>query len=205
MGKYHRLRECIREIMKDGKVHTAEDLEMFCENSGIHLCGNRGPIYNVVYQLKQKGEIISDGENGYISCSIDYSNKDRLNLNEQLDLSDFEIVKPAMRKRKQQVISVFESGDIVINEALAKFLDVKEIEIRIKKDCGQLLLIPNGNEKIEIGKNNRFKNYNIYEKIKNTKIKLPAYYVGEWNESNEFWLGNLTANNPNKTTSRNMK
>ena len=210
MGKYQRVREIIREAMKDGKVHTAEDLERLCEKKGIHLCNNRGPIYNVVHQLKQKGEIVSDGENGYISLITDSSNVAVNNIctatkSVHLDLSDFEIVKPAIRRKIKQVISVFENGDITINETLAKMLNVKELEIRIKKDCGQLLLIPNGEDKIEIGKNSRFKNYEIYEKLKGKRVKFPVYYVGEWNENKEFWLGKLTTVNQNRTTSRNVK
>ena len=209
MGKYQKVREVIREIMKDGKVHTAEEMERICEKKGINLYNNRGPIYNIVHQLKQKGEIISDGENGYISLATKKENNVVNNSVEtrvgNIDFADFEVVKPAVRRKTKQVISVFESGDIAINDALTKQLGVKEVEIRIKRDCRQIVLIPDGNEKIELGKNNRFKNYEIYEKLKERKVKFPVYYVGEWNESNKFWLGEMTTNNPNKTFTRNMK
>jgi len=207
MGKYRRVREIIRETMKDGRAHTAEELENLCEKNGINLYNNRGPIYNIAHQLKQKGEIISDGENRYIAIGenevrIELKSRHLSNESFQVNLSDFETVKPAVRRKAKQVISVFANGDIAINGALAKLLDVKELEIRIKKDCGQLLLLPNGKERIEIGKNSRFKNYEIYEKLRERKVKFPVYYVGEWHEGKEFWLGDLTTINPNKTVDK---
>lgn len=207
MGKYKSVREIIREIVKDGNSHTAEEFERICEKNGIHMHNNRGPIYNVVYQLKQKGEIISDGENGYIAVGGNVGNKesgveDLLAVDLQVDLSEFELVKPAIRRKTKQVVSVLENGEIAFNGALVKTLNVREIEIRIKKDCRQLLLIPNGKERIEIGKNSRFKNYEIYEKIRAKRVKLPIYYVGEWSLDKMFWLGDMTSVNPNRTVEK---
>ncbi len=123
----------------------------------------------------------------------------------QVDLLDFEVVKPAIRKKTKQIISVFENGDIAFNEELAKQLAIKACEIHIKKDCSQLILLPNGEEKLEIGKNSRFKNYEINEKLKRRKIRFPVYYIGEWNEKKEFWLGDLSTSNPNKGNSKSGK
>lgn len=201
MGKYQKIREIIRNVMKDGKTHTAEEFERLCEKNGIYLQNNRGAIYNVVHQLKQKGEVISDGENGYLlkRCdNVDISSK-VLSENTSIDLNEFEIIRPAIRKKTKQVISVFENADISINETLLKTFDDKNIEMRIKKDCGQLLIIPNGEECIEIGKNNKFKNYEIYERLKKRRVKFPVYYVGEWFEDKKYWLGYLTSVNPNKS------
>ena len=203
MGKYKSVREIIRETVKDGRPHTAEEFEKNCEKNGIYMHKDRGPIYNVVYQLKQKGEIISDGENGYIATSRsgiqeDITCSELPTVECQVDLSEFEVVKPAIRKKTKQVVSVLENGDIALNGALVKALNVRMIEIHIKKDCGQLLLIPDGKEKIDIGKNNRFKNYEIYERLRARKVKLPIYYVGEWNSDKGFWLGDLVSINPNR-------
>lgn len=208
MGKYQKIREIIRETVKDGKVHTAEEFEWICEKKGISLRNNRGPIYNVIHQLKQKGEVISDGEKGYMILSgtrvrtgIDSGEE----FDESVNLSDFEVVKSAVRKASKQIFSVFANGDVAINKVLTDSIKTKEIEIRIKTDCSQLLIIPNGKEKIDIGKNSRFKNYEIVQKLQDRKIKLPAYYVGEWNEKKEFWLGELTNVNPNKTAGKHIR
>lgn len=203
MGKYQKVREIIRDVMKDGKVHTPEEIELICKKNGVDLRNNRGPIYNIVHQLKQKGEIISDGENGYISLTAERTNyvlpeKNIIGERMQVNLSEFEVIKPAIRRKTKQVISVFENGDIAFNEELVKQLEAKSCEIRIKKDCSQLILLPDGEEKLEIGKNSRFKNYEINEKLKRRKVRFPVYYIGEWNEAKEFWLGDLSSSNPNK-------
>ena len=136
MGKYQKIREVIRGVVKDGKTHTAEEFERLCEKNGIYLQSNRGAIYNVVHQLKQKGEIVSDGENGYLLCRSDEksdTNTCEIKKNNKLDLSDFEIIKSAIRKKTKQVISVFENADIAINDTLMKTFDDKVIEILAKE------------------------------------------------------------------------
>ena len=65
--------------------------------------------------------------------------------------------------------------------------------------------MPNGEQKIELGKNYRFKNYEICERLKAKRIKFPAYYVGEWDGKTDFWLGDLTMVNPNRPIVKNIK
>lgn len=199
MGKYQKVREIIREVMKDGKSHTPEELERVCKVKGVDLRNNRGPIYNIVHQLKQKGEIVSDGENGYVLLIHPQLNNSFVGKeNSKVDLAEFEVIKPSIRKKTKQVISIFENGDVAFNEELVRGMNVKTCEMRIKKDCSQLIIIPNGEEKIAIGKNFRFKNYEINEKLKQRRIRFPVYYIGVWDDSKEFWLGDLSTNNPNK-------
>ena len=157
MGKYQQVKEEVREVLQDGKAHTAEVL---------------------------KGA--SD------TCSA-------------FDLSDFEIVKPAFRKEAKQVISVFDNGDLALNASLRKVLKTNQVEIYIKKDCSQILLIPEGKVLLDIAKNNRIKNYRVYEKLKDKKMKFPVYYVGEWEEEHNAWLGDLVTINPNKTKGKVIK
>lgn len=213
MGKYQRIREIIKVVLEDGKVHTAEELHRICEREGIEINRNRAEIYNTVHQLKKKGLIVADGDNGYLWVGVnkepDFSAKKsncgepEQNINQRmrgkLDLSEFEIVRPAIRKEAKQVISVFDNGDLALNGVLRKVLKTDKVEVHIKKDCSQILLIPDGKILLDITKNNRIKNYRIYEKIKKKKVRFPVYYVGEWDEENNIWMGDLVMNNPNKT------
>jgi len=213
MKKYQMVRDIIFEVIKDGKVHTAEELHRICEQRGIEINRNRAEIYNVAYQLKKKGVIISDGDNGYLlveknkDANLIMNKKDKVKLEQRyedgiignLDLSEFEIVRPAIRKKAKQVISVFDNGDLALNSVLCKMLKTNKIEIRIKNDCSQILLIPDGKILLDITKNNRIKNYQIYEKLTRRKVKFPVYYVGEWNDENNIWIGDLVMTNPNKT------
>lgn len=213
MKKYQMIREIIKEVLQDGKVHTAEELHRICEQGGIEINRNRAEIYNTVHQLKKKGVIVSDGENGYLLTGWDKEiasdatkcdkDKVRKNLNnsivDRVDLSEFEIVKPAVRKEAKQVISIFDNGDLALNGVLSKLIKTNKVEVRIKKDCSQILLLPDGDILLDISKNSRIKNYHIYEKLKEKKVKFPIYYVGEWDEENRIWMGELVTTNPNKT------
>lgn len=219
MKKYQKVRESIREIMKDGKVHTAEELHKECEKRGIEISANRGEIYNVVHQLKKKGEIESDIEKGYILTekkeaislgrtkpdSSPMQQSDEQNVVKKFEMDDFEVVKPATRKAVKQTVSVLENGDLALNSALCKKLNTDKIEIHIKKDCSQIVLVPGGKVLLDIAKNNRIRNYIIYEKLEKKKIKFPVYYVGEWDEEREIWMGNLVMSNPNKTIGKVVK
>jgi len=41
--------------------------------------------------------------------------------------------------------------------------------------------------------------------LSSKKIKLPAYYVGNWDNENECWIGELVLSNPNKTNKKVIK
>lgn len=123
----------------------------------------------------------------------------------KINFDEFEVVKPIARKQVKQVISISNNGDFAINSELRKAIKTSKFEVRIKKDCTQILLLTNGKEITDVGNNNRIKNYGVLEKLINKKIKLPAYYVGNWDEENECWIGELVLSNPNKTNKKVIK
>ena len=62
------------------------------------------------------------------------------------------------------------------------------MDIRISPDCSEIVLFLKGEEMIRVGKNGRTKNYDLQKRLKVQK-KLPAYYIGEWDEEEELWYG----------------
>jgi len=123
----------------------------------------------------------------------------------KINFDEFEVVKPIARKQVKQVISISSNGDFAINSELRKAVKTSKFEVHIKKDCTQILLFPNGKEITDVGNNNRIKNYAVLEKLSSKKIKLPAYYVGNWDNENECWIGELVLSNPNKTNKKVIK
>lgn len=205
--------------MKDGKVHTADELHKECKRNGIEVGESKGDIYNVVHQLKRKGELVSDSEKGYVlaaekACDTfnnaknDTFSRKQVGENSEkkrLEFTDFEIVQPAVRKSVKQIISVWENGELALNSALCKKLKTSKVEIHIKKDCSQIILVPGGNVLLDITKNNRIRNHIICEKLEKKRIKFPVYYVGEWDEEKKIWLGDLVMTNPNKNNGKAVK
>lgn len=49
MGKYKEVREVIVNSLSDKQWHGVDEIQSKCEEEGINLEGNRGPIYNVVH------------------------------------------------------------------------------------------------------------------------------------------------------------
>lgn len=74
MGKYKEVRKIVMTILCDQKWHTIEELQNKCEAEGLSFEGGRGPIYNVAYQLKKKGEIEANGRGEYRICEQNAEN-----------------------------------------------------------------------------------------------------------------------------------
>ena len=54
--------------LSDKQWHGVDEIQSKCEEEGINLKGDRGPIYNVVHQLKKKGKIEANGMGEYRIC-----------------------------------------------------------------------------------------------------------------------------------------
>lgn len=55
MGKYKEVREVIVNSLSDKQWHGVDEIQSKCEEEGINLEGNRGPIYNVVHVFSKLG------------------------------------------------------------------------------------------------------------------------------------------------------
>lgn len=115
------------------------------------------------------------------------------------------MIKPVTRKKIKQVVTISNKGDFSINNELRKTINTSKFEVRIKKDCSQILLLPDGKEITDVGNRNRMKNYAALEKLMSKKIKIPAYYVGNWSDENGCWIGELVLSNPNRTGKKVVK
>ena len=71
MGKYKEVREVIVNALSDRKWHGVHEIQRKCEEEKINLDGDRGPIYNVVHQLKKKGLLEANGMGEYRICKDD--------------------------------------------------------------------------------------------------------------------------------------
>ena len=65
MVKYKNIREVVIRVLSDQKWHTIDEIENMCEAEGMKFDKVRGPIYNVLHQLKKSGVIESDGTGAY--------------------------------------------------------------------------------------------------------------------------------------------
>lgn len=123
----------------------------------------------------------------------------------KINFDDFDVIKPVTRKKIKQVVTISNKGDFSINNELRKTINTSKFEVRIKKDCSQILLLPDGKEITDVGNRNRMKNYAALEKLTSKKIKIPAYYVGNWSDENGCWIGELVLANPNRTRKKVVK
>lgn len=123
----------------------------------------------------------------------------------KINFDEFDVVKPIARRQINQVISISGNGDFAINGELRKAIKTSKFEVRMKKDCSQILLVPDGKEITDVGNSNRIKNYAVLERLVSKKVKVPAYYVGNWDDENECWLGELVLANPNKKNKKVIK
>lgn len=115
----------------------------------------------------------------------------------QYDFSSFIQVKPSSRKAAEEVLGVLTNGELTVNARLLSHFPERRMKILISPDCAEIVLFLQGNEMIRVGKNGRTKNYDLQNRLKEQK-KLPAYYIGEWDEKEGLWYGKYSPYNPNK-------
>lgn len=64
-GNFRKIKHVLEECMSDQQWHTSPEIEKRCEEEGIHLNGDRSSIYSIFFQMKKRGNIITDGRGMY--------------------------------------------------------------------------------------------------------------------------------------------
>lgn len=90
---------------------------------------------------------------------------------------------------KQEVLTIQSNGTFAVNMQLLSHFEDFAMQVRIRKDGSQIVLLKNSENAIYVGENGRVKNYDIVEKIKRTKSRFPAYYVGDRDNEEKVWVG----------------
>ena len=82
MAKYREVRDIILEVLNDKGWHTTDELQKECETKGIVFESGRGPIYNIVHQLKKKGKVETDGNGAYRICDKNPNSEEKKDFNQ---------------------------------------------------------------------------------------------------------------------------
>ena len=189
------IKKMVIEYLQDGKIHDVKEIREKLNEKGIKVDSKSSALRISLCNLK-KEKILDNPEMGKycLKRNAKVENKN----SSKYDFTEFEIIKSVTRKNTQLVMAIFEDGTVSLNTKLLELFPEHNVEIRIKKDCSQIALFPKGNSCINVGKNGRIKNYDIVERIKKSKIKLPTYYVGEWDDDEIVWIGERVQYNPNR-------
>lgn len=154
-------------------------------------------LKSVVYLMKRKGELERTVDGKYYKPEkIEEMKKEK--KASKYDFSSFVQVKASGRKEPEEILGVWKNGELTINAKLLKHFPEHKIDIQISPDCMEIVLFPNGEEMVNVGKNGRTKNYDLQKRLKDQKKILPAYYAGEWDEEEQLWYGKYLPYNPNK-------
>ena len=130
-----------------------------------------------------------------------------MKLNEQItrekskyNFDGYKEIKTSFTKPKELVASVKEDGSFSISSSLSFLLTNKNIQVKIKPDGTQLVMLitrESGPETLRFGVSRIIKNYHLQKILKDLNISFPAYYVGEWDDEEKLWIGNLSKENAN--------
>lgn len=200
MGSQQKIiKEKIIECLKTEsyKEKTTEEIKKYLEEKEVHIDKGTSAIRNALFNLKQENPSIVNVKRGVYAWREE--NKKKISdLHKKYDFSDFITIASSKKREDKLMVSVFQDGTFALNTSLQKYLSKRNVEIKLKKDCSQLVIIKNGDESIDLGKNGRIKNYDILKKLEEHNKKFPVYYVGAWDEQEEMWIGNFLTNNPSK-------
>ena len=140
MGKYKEVREVIVNTLSDKQWQGVDEIRSKCEEEGINLARDKGPIYNVVHQLKKKGKIEANGMGEYKVCNQDtetIENEERKSSNNQKNqlINSIEGIEIYLAKYKD--FDWINCSDIELQDArfnVAKLLDLaQKIEKEFKR------------------------------------------------------------------------
>lgn len=208
MGSQQKImKEKIIEYLKaeSGKEKTTEEIRNYLEENGVHIDKGTSAIRNAFFNLKQENSSVVNVKRG-VYVWREKNEKKTSDLHKKYDFSDFITITNSKKREDKLMVSIFQDGTFALNTSLQKHLAKRNVEIKLKKDCSQLVIIKNGDGNIDLGKNGRIKNYDILKKLEECHKKFPVYYVGVWDEQEEIWIGNFGANNLNKKkNSKNKK
>ena len=200
MGSQQKIiKEKIIECLKTEsyKEKTTEEIKKYLEEKEVHIDKGTSAIRNALFNLKQENPSIVNVKRGVYAWREE-NEKKISDLHKKYDFSDFITIASSKKREDKLMVSVFQDGTFALNTSLQKYLSKRNVEIKLKKDCSQLVIIKNGDESIDLGKNGRIKNYDILKKLEEHNKKFPVYYVGAWDEQEEMWIGNFLTNNPSK-------
>lgn len=82
MKKYRELKKILLESLSDGNWHTTDELQEKGEEFGISFESGRGPIYNIMHQLKKDGEVEANGVGQY-KLNFSHGVKEEQKLNQE--------------------------------------------------------------------------------------------------------------------------
>ena len=192
----------VKDLLAQGKRFSISEIQEIAKNKLSTDDYDAKQIYNFVYNMRRRGEIqkTTDGKYYLENCLVEEHVAEEQPVPE-LDLdefADFEVVDPSTTKTPREVLSVMSSGTVGINSTLLKHFEDFSAEIRLKKDCSEIVMLKNGQVMTNLGKQGRVKNYNLVERLKQANMKFPIYFVGEWNDEKGIWHGKLLPYNPNK-------
>lgn len=115
-------------------------------------------------------------------------------------MNEYVVNNKKNHKTRALVASVFNDGSFYLNSKLFTLFPSGEIHAKLKPDGTQLVIFKDcdsENEKLHFRKNRKIKNYHLLNLLTQLNISFPVYYVGEWDDEEKLWIGNLSKENPN--------
>ena len=193
------IKEGIIEYMKTepGVERSVSEIKTYLEQHKIFIDKGSSALRNALLSLKRDNPSLSNVRRGvYI---WEEKNVEKvIDTISKYDFSDFVTISNLKKRENSLVVSIFQDGTFSLNSSLLQYFPERKVEVKLKQDCSQLVIIRNGDIRIDLGKNGRIKNYDIVKRLEEQKTKFPVYYVGIWDEGEEIWIGDFTTHNPNK-------
>ena len=192
------IKNLIIVFLSDGKLRHVNEIKKFLKENGIDVYDNSSIFRNALFNLKKENPLLTNPKRGFYQLTQNPHTESNSTNSANL-FEDFETVTKTTRKQPFLVVSILKDGTFSVNSCLLSHFSNASATIKIKKDASQIALLSNGDSPINLGKGGRTKNYYILNKLQKCHKKLPAYYIGEWNSAEGFWLGKFSTVNPNTT------
>lgn len=175
------IKEIIIKELKDGQVHTANDLRQKISENGIPITTKDSSLRTAIFQLRNSGYNIVSKDRGTYQLAT---------ITPVSILKDFRTLSPE-EKPINYYIYVHNDGRIVLNSKLNAAIKSRHIEIKINQSGDRIALIENGNDCHSFTKSGHSKNHELLKIIKRKRVLFPATYEMTFNSDSKIWLGVL--------------
>lgn len=207
MSVYGEAKAIIKDIFGDGKIHTTKEIRRRLDERNVDYKSKKNIIGSILFGLKDEGFIEAGEKKGeYILCKDSLSGENIIERNtndyvfsteenvskSDIDFDDFIVIKPQRPKEPELKVSIFEVGEIRLNSPLLKILNSRSIEVFLEKDCGRILLKPDGKNPLSFTKAGIAKNRDIVKALERLEIEFPIVYIVKWNNKYNIWEGTIS-------------
>ena len=189
------IQQIVIKYLEDGKERSVDEIKFQLHKNGMLEEQIDKSFRMALHTLKKENSNIKNPRRGIYYMETSHSEEKKVS---KYDFDGYKTITESTRKEPELYASITEDGDFRLNEKLCALFPQQKARVIMKPDGSQLVLLfpEDKKETICFGENGSTKNYHIVKELSDLGKAFPVYYVGDWDEEENIWIGIFTNENP---------